>query len=249
MHSYLSSIVLPLLLLQANSPRQQDTQLAEYSETSGRPQISPIAVIRHGKLIDPILYREPGNDAKALPFLRLNYATGAKFSVYHSGQFLGAVQLASRSDGCYSDFIQGVEPIGKLHTEHLSDALATSREIVGSQPRHTRNATQSERTAFIEASRLLVSAAYPSVTPKTRYKVKKLSWTTASTSGSPLLTGSISFAKAKNEFWLFAIFESYDSKWHPAISEIHRIMDLEDRKDAVEENYLDQLDIDGDGVD
>jgi hypothetical protein len=249
MYSTLLAIVLILLSSQTNVPKEQDTQLAEYSYDSDGTQVAPIAIIRRGKLLDPILYREPENDAKVLPFLNLHYAKGSKFSVYKTGQRLGSVQLAGQTGGCYSDFTQRAKPVEKLVVEAPFYSLAISKDIVGSHTHLKRDPTKDEQSAFIEASRALISTAYSSVTSKTRSKVHKVIWTTGSTSGSPLLLGSISFIKEKNELWLFAILEQTDSKWRPAISEIHRIHDLEDRKDAIEENYLDQLDIDGDGID
>ena len=45
------------------------------------------------------------------------------------------------------------------------------------------------------------------------------------------------------------ILEQRDGEWQPAITKVHKVKDLEDRTDAQQEEYLDQLDIDGDGVD
>lgn len=63
------------------------------------------------------------------------------------------------------------------------------------------------------------------------------------------LIGSITFREKSAVHNLFLVAEYKGEQWDLAISSYHVSKDPEDGTDNVEENFIDQLDLDADGVD
>ena len=169
--------------------------------------------------------------------------------IWQSGQARGKLRLGGLQPGCDSDYTFHATPIGKTSFDKSQGAIASSQDIGPVHPNYRESATEAERAIFARVSQKALAKSHPSITPKTATKTHHLASTRTSSTGNPLLVGSISFLQQRIEYWLFVILEQQGGEWHPAITKIHKVKDLEDRTDAQQEEYLDQLDIDGDGID
>jgi len=239
-----------LLALPQNAVvRQKTIQLAEISVSSKSLTVTPIAMIRSNKLVRPLVYVSPEKDAAVEKFIRQNYQAGINLEVRQSGERRGHILLGDIQPGCYSDFNFSAKSAGDLSFDRSKSALAVTQDIGSAHSDFQRSATQEETAHFAQTSRNALSALFPAINPKTRFKVRHLVATRAKAEANPLLLGSISFYRNEKEYWLFAIVEQVGNDWKPALTEVHRMKDREGRTDAVEESFLDQLDIDGDGVD
>ena len=238
-------LTLPLHTV-AQSP---DVQLAMFSIDTGSPVITPLAIVRDGKLIEPVIYSS--NDEKVADlFIRHHYPNGIKFEVRQAGENMGSVRIDHFNNGCELDFNFAVTPLtGTKLKRKIRQGLALSGEVSPAHPSFQRLANMDERKALVDLSRKYLTSHGHKITLKARIQIHDVVATKASASGWPLLVGSISFTQDKVEYWLFAILEEHAGEWGMGIAEVHPIQDLEDRKDAEQENFLDQLDINRDGVD
>jgi len=232
----------------SSSVAEHDVQLAAVTSDSKNFFLTPIAIMRNGKLLKPVLYQR-ANQQAIDRFVRLHYAQGTTMFLWQSGQARGKLRLGGLEPNCDSATTFHVTPIGETSFDKSRGAIALSQDIGPGHPNYVESATEGERALFARVSQKALSESHTSITPKTPMKIHHLIRTRASATGSPLLVGSISFLQKKTEYWLFVILEQRDGEWRAAITKVHTVKDLEDRTDAQEEEYLDQLDIDGDGID
>lgn len=93
-----------------------------------------------------------------------------------------------------------------------------------------------------------MSAKFPTVRTRTPFSIHHLTTTRAQADGNQFLIGSISFLRDGSDYWLFEVLKQTTSGWSPVIEHLQRSRDA-NRKDAIEEFFVDQLDMDGDGID
>lgn len=239
-----------LLTLPLHAVEQSpDVQLAMFSIDAGSPVITPLAIVRDGKLIEPVIYTS-SDEKVADRFIGRHYPNGTKLEVHQAGEALGSVRIDHFNNGCELDFNFAVAPLaGTKLKRKIRQGLALSREVSPAHHSFQRLANMDERKALVDLSRKYLTSHGHKITLKAQVQIHDVVATKASASGRPLLVGSISFTQNKIEYWLFLILEQHAGEWWTEVAEIHPIQDLEDRKDAEQEDFLDQLDINGDGVD
>jgi hypothetical protein len=211
--------------------------------------ITPIVILRSGRLVEPVLYTRAGDDNVVDRFVRLHYADGTRFDVRQAGEAKGSVRIDHFEPGCDAEFAFVVKPLSATALDNKRPGLAFNGQLGPVHPNFQMRANMDEHSAFIDQNRKYLAIYGHTITDHASIKVHDLVATKTSSSGHPLLVGSISFTQNKTEYWLFSIIEENAGEWRTAIAEVHTIKDLEDYKDAQEENFLDQLDVDGDGVD
>jgi hypothetical protein len=245
----LSWIAVLLVLPLHAADNRIDVQLAMFSFDNNSPVITPIAILRNGKLIEPVIYTS--SDEKISDrFIRRHYPNGTNFEIRQAGETKGSVRIDHFEQGCDLEFSFVVKPLPETKLGRKGKGgLALSSPSGPAHPSFQRLANMDERKAFIDQGRKYLSSHGHSLRSTAKFKIHDLISTKTSAPGQPLLVGSISFTQDKVEYWLFAILEEHAGQWSTGIAEIHPIQDLEDYKDAQEEGFLDQLDIDADGTD
>lgn len=136
--------------------------IAALSRESGSLVLSPIAIVRDGKLFDALLGSDPEDDRAISRLLRLHYPTGKIYEVKRAGETLGEVRLGKLHPGCYSDFSLHVQPIGKLELDEHENALASS--VVLGQA-HTNFSGRQRPKSVLSLSRLARLLCRPNFPP------------------------------------------------------------------------------------
>jgi hypothetical protein len=240
------------LLLNALAKGHEIEVAAVFSE-SGHFYVSPVAVLRDKRLSNPVLYQHSHSEAENEQFVKrfigLHYARNSKFFISQSGQALGEMRLGELQVGCDSDYNFDAKPTGPFRFDNSRGAIALSDDIGKPHADFRTQSAASERSQFALMSQQSLSKSHPSVTAKTRWVIHHLIGTKVAENGGRLLVGSISFLQKRREYWMFVVLEQHGQTWLPGVAEVHVIDDLEDRTDAQQEEFFDQLDVDGDGTD
>jgi len=244
-----SSLALLAIFLVPASPvtPANEVQLAHYFVDAHGKYIIPIAIIRNGNLVEPVIYTEPENDKAADRFIRLHYANSSQFQIWQFGQNKGTAVVTGLDNGCNVEF--KARPLGIMAVDKSSAAFALSENLSTSHVRYDRSPLDEERASFKEESQRNLARSYPAITSKTRYTIHNSIVTKSRGDGPALLVGSISFIRGGTDYWVFTILERDGQGWKALISQLHRMSDLEYRTDAHYEDFLGQIDINGDGID
>jgi hypothetical protein len=238
-------LALPLHAVEQSS----DVQLAMLSFEEKPAVLVPMAILRDGKLIEPVIYAQSANEQVNNRFIDRHYAIRSKFEIRQAGEAKGRVQIDHFKGGCHLAYDFVVNPTAATSWDRQHTGIAMSNSVGVPHPSFQRPTNFSERTAFIDRSRHILSSRGHKLKPNDPYTIDQLIATKAGVSGNQLLVGSISFRQDNTEYWMFEILEDVAGNWWTRIAEIHPVHDLDDYKDMKEESLVDQLDIDGDGID
>lgn len=168
------------------------------------------------------------------------------YRVFSGGQDLGSVTIVSPIElTCYSDSAS-VQVPQHFRIGQGQYALATDIEV---KPHASwrRSATPSEKSEILK---LAQSSFVANGVPRSaKLVVDEVAFTKTSSAGPDLLIASVSVEEANAIHRLFLIAEREGASYRTNLSQYHRTSDVADGKDDNPIGFVDQIDLDGDGID
>ena len=249
------SIALYTSLVRSPTPTQQRVLFAVWAAQKGKkpdaPLLDPIVIVEGSELRKLQEYdygKQKESDEAFERFEKIYFRQGQEYPLFFGGGKLGTVVVDKAAGiSCVSRaaIVRTTVPV-----PNGQDALAaTTVQGLGLHANWRQPATTAQRSAFLElAADFLSKRASISVTPPA-IAVKNLRSTKLGVGRPDALIGSITFKEKSAAHNLFLVAVQRDAQWDIAISSYHFTKDVEDYTDDVEENFVDQLDLDNDGVD
>lgn len=200
---------------------------------------------------EPAEGTNPDSDENAASAFYANryFHPGARFRLFHGGAAAGTAEVSGVVDfQCDSRAGQArLESKVKLNKD--SFALATNGTQVKTHPDYQRPATPTEQTEALVYARQLYSQQGVLIPPTSPIEIKRLVHTEVDGSRRGLLIGSFYVQADSGGHQLFAVLAREGNSWEIQFSRYNKMSDLEDALDSQSEVFVDQLDLDGDGVD
>ncbi len=231
-------------LLLAYWPPEEDVETAENrsDQTYSKAFIDTIAILDGSQLIDPWGRTSdvPGQVNKWMPHFDKNFfPVGRLYDVYEGGEKVDTASVV-RPEPISCD---GLSAIVKLTTSGPA-----RKALAGGHPRDThpdwrRPATPEQKVAFL---RLTQDALEPSGVVSNQVRVQNLAVTRLDERLPPLLIGDA--AGGSHRVFLIAEPDSTGTGYKQGIAAVHDVGEEGSNTDQREE-FLDQLDVTGDGVD
>ena len=192
---------------------QSDIQLAAVYSDSKDFHLTPIAMMRNGKLLNPVLYQR-ANQQTIDRFVRLHYAQGTTMFIWQSGQARGKLRLGVLQPGCDSDYTFHATPIGETSFDKSQGAIASSQDIGAVHPNYRESSTEEERAVFARVSQKALSKSHPSITPKTPVKIHHLNHDESQHHWKSVARGIYQFPTAQNR--VLAFRDTRATRWRVA---------------------------------
>ncbi len=177
------------------------------------------------------------------------YKLGASYSVFAGGEQSGQAIVKKIAPLQCNSSAAIVAANTSMHFSDTTMALATNAAAIQSHPNRQRDPMPQERLqairlAMIEFRKHGVSQALAS-----EVKLERLIATQIDRDGREILSGSLTIKANKAEHRVFLVIGIARDSATTELVEYHRTTDLEDGKDSLGLRFVDQLDLDGDGVD
>lgn len=174
---------------------------------------------------------------------------GARFKLFHGGAPAGAAVVSGVVDLQCDSRAGQARLESKLKFKKDSFALATNGDQVKTHPDHQRPASSTEQSEALIYARQFYVEQGVQIPPSSQIEVKRLVYTEVDGSNMGVLVGTFYLQKNSAGHQLFAILGKEGSTWKIQFSRYNKISDLEDFEDTQSEIFVDQLDLDGDGLD
>jgi hypothetical protein len=206
-----------------------------------------LALYDKGKFVDPV---GDGDSSKEKPFAEKYFQTGRRYRLLFGGGETGSVTVQSSSEGCNTIHSKvNVEGAGKLGGKIY--ALATDSETLGKKPSVRRALTAAERAAVMTLVKNIYRQHGTSNALMRLLQVGNLTATDLDGDGQFEVVGDFriesnpnSNTGARRDLFLIAAPSGAGFKAELANFQAYRKVDDFGRG----ESFVDQLDIDGDGV-
>jgi len=196
-----------------------------------------------GELIMIEIFRPPGRRNSEAP-----YKMGASHALFMGGEHAGQVVVRKAAPlQCNSS--AGIVAANAIRFSDNTMALATNARGIQSHPNRQRDPSPHER---LQAIRLAMTEFRKHGIPQSlasEVKLERLIATQIDRDGREILSGSLTIKTNKAEHRVFLIVGIVSDNATTELVDYHRTTDLEDGKDSLGLRFVDQLDLDGDGVD
>lgn len=226
-------------------PQKLKTVVGVVSST-GDPELSMdvVVMVEHGKLQPP--YAEDKEDAQAL-FAKEYFSTGRKYRLTFGGGDAGTATIRKWDKGCNNIHAT----VAATTTARLTDkvmGLVTNSETLGSGQSARRALTPAERKSVMLMVKQIYSAKGAPAATLPRMTTTNLTATDLDRDGKFELVGSFVIATAKQfRRDLFLIAEPQGAGYKAALVDYQAYkLPPEGFDSAI--NFVDQLDLDGDGI-
>jgi hypothetical protein len=248
------SLVPPGSQLNSQTPPQQRILFAVWAAQKGKqpdtPLLDPIVILEGSELRKLPEYdydKQKESDEASDRFEKTYFGPGQEYPLLFGGSKLG-VLVVDKAVGisCVS---QTASVRTTVPVPNGQKALAaTSLQGIGLHANWRKPPTPEQQSSFLKVAsdflthQRVASAAAPAI------KVRNLRATRLGEKGSEALVGSVSLLDESGVHNLFLLVEQKSQDWEIGIAAQHDA-NSEDSPSDVEENFLDQLDLDSDGID
>jgi hypothetical protein len=222
---------------------------AEKGAVPDAPILEPVVILEGSQFKEPLNHDKMRElEGMSSEFEKTYFRPGQEYPMLFGGSENGTIvveQPAVISCGSLTATVKTSAPIPNGQTA----LAATSVEGLGIHANWRRLSTSAERSAFLElAARFLRKLGLASV-QAAAIKVNNLRATKLGSQGPDAIIGGVTFKGQTEIHHLFLVAVRKDAQFDVAVSSYHLTKDIEDSVDNVEENFVDQLDFDNDGVD
>lgn len=223
----------------------------ENSDPYGALLIEPVVIIDRGRFIQPIGFDVEEDNVKYQQFISNYYKKGTSYPILFGGSKLGTVIIDEQIDaGCSS--IAKVQLKTSINVEGETRVLATTSHSTRVRKSFRRGADQSEKSAML----LLAEKIYQEKgIPKDQLKnisIVSLDAIDFNGDGKAELAGSFTIGEEVTQnrpvlFRLFIVAERQNTTYKASLSLYNEAP--ESGTDIWQELFVDQIDLDGDGID
>jgi hypothetical protein len=254
------AIVAFVLHLGATAPRPQSVPtrkmlFAVWPGQKGKqpdsPIIDPVAVITQSGFEEPLNYgKAEGKEAEAMydSFEKTYLPSGQKYPLLFGGSQIGIVEIQAAVGISCESLTATVKQSAPIPNAQRALAI-TSVQGLGLHTNWRQANTSEQRSEFLNAAAsYLAKQGVTGVLPSA-IKLRNLRLTKLRADGPNALVGSITVKNETTAHNLFLVIEQEGTTWRVAMASYHIAKDLADYVDVVEEDFVDQLDLEGDGVD
>lgn len=219
---------------------------AQKGKTPDTPLLDPIVLLNGTRFQSPP--EEADSDAVWSQFEKAYYERGQKYPMLIDGSAEGeATVQESTSISCVS-LMAKVSLSQPLPEDHMRIA-STSLKGLGIHPDRDHVVTNRDRSAFVEVAATYLKQMGVSNLPASQIKIDDLFSVSLSTDSPNALIGSVT-ARQKNAIHhLFLLAVEADQKYVADFASYHMATDVLDHTDDVDEDFVEHLDLDGDGFD
>lgn len=215
------------------------------------PILDSIVLLEGSNFKNPMNYlNEEQSRAQASydAFVKDYLQPGQKYRMLFGGSGRGTITVGEPAGiTCESLSATIKAPVPSVNGQRA--LAASSIEEFGLHPNWRTPATTEQRAEFLKlAADLLAKHGRPNVGPGL-IKVDNLRATKLGIKRADALIGSISVKEKSAIHNLFLVAEQQDAQWRVILSTYHVGQDVEDGTDIVVESFVDQLDLDNDGID
>lgn len=263
-----SAIILVLLLITADALPQQPRSsapspdskadhsttlfaiLPSYESGESLPVLDPVVILKSGRLLPPPEYNyghQKESDALYDRFDKRFYSAGKRYDLLVGGSEQGTVTVVKPANlGCVS-LVATVKPVPALSRKQMA-LSPSSLTGIRLHPNWRTSVTEEQRSSIIRVAADYLKQKGVHVSATT-VKLTNIVATKLEASGTDALIATISVKRPKIVHNLFIVASYSDGRYTPMLISPHVTKDVEDYTDNVDESLVDQLDIDGDGVD
>jgi hypothetical protein len=206
--------------------------------------IEPIVIFNRGTFVKPPIDDEAGSKT----FVNEYFKAGRKYRLLSGGGEAGTATVVKYEEpGCVG-LVAEASVQTQVRLGGQVQALATSSETLGNRPPSRRAPTDLERLLAREQARAAFSKAGLGAQLTNNMEIVNLTATDLDGDGKFELIGSFKIdrntRRAADSYNLFIIFEPENDIIKPALTWLHH----GGEGDFAERHFVDQVDIDGDGV-
>ena len=216
------------------------------------PILDPIVIVDGEKFRNPMAYLQENDRAKAQAeadsFSKAYLVAGRKYSMLFGGGNKGLITVAEEMGiSCENLTATLVPPVPSANGQK---ALAvTSTNGIGLHENWRKSPSPEQQAAFLKlAAESLMQKGIRAISPTT-IRLRNLRATRLGPDRPVTLIGSVTFMEKEAAHNLLLAAEQTDDRWSVTLSSYHVSTDLEDSVDDVQEDFVDQLDLNGKGMD
>jgi hypothetical protein len=174
---------------------------------------------------------------------------GARLNLYSGGAAMGEIAIVG-TENYQCDSRVGKASFSRgSQLKGISYALATNASEIKTHPDHQRPPTEDEKAEALAVVRNIYLGQGVAEAALSHMEIHSLVETQVDHSGERVLIGSFFVGSKEADYQLFVILAGPTTQLHTQFIRYNKISDVEDQKDSEEETFVDQLDLDGDGID
>jgi len=210
--------------------------------------IDPLVVIEGPALKKPPAFEfQNADDPKFVEFEKNYYRAGQTYPLLTGGSARGTLTVEKPVGVSCSSMTAAVE-LPVVIPEHEMALAITSSGGLGLHANWRRHATPEERAAFLKLAAGYLQQNGVAETPVATMEIESLYWTKLHAGGLDSLIGDLKFKNATGIHYVFLVATKTGGDYGVALASHHVARD-EDDADVTTESFVDQLDLDNDGVD
>lgn len=216
------------------------------------PILDPIAIFNGSaltKLPEEDYDKGEPSDEEIDRFNKTYYTPGKQYPLFFGGSELGSATVVEPTGlGCVS-FAATVRT--SVPVPNGQYALAKTELAGGGLHANWREKTSTEQeTAFLKAAADFLTSKGVKGATAAALRIKNLRATRLGEKRPTALVGTIAvYRDATTDHDLFLVLEQKQTSWDVLVASDHASSDLEDHTDEINENFLDQIDLAGEGTD
>jgi hypothetical protein len=223
---------------------------AEKGKEPPSPTIDPLVVIEGAALKKPLEYsydNQKESDAKFGEFEKSYYRPGRTYPLLMGGSAAGVLTVEKPIYfSCSSNMAAVKLPV--VIPEHEMALAATSSQGLGLHAKWRRHATPEQRAVFLKLAAIYLQQDGVAEAPIPAMKIDSLDATKWRADGPDSLIGNLTLKNASGIHHVFLVATKTGDNYSMALTSHHVARD-EDDASMTEESFVDQLDLDNDGVD
>jgi len=211
------------------------------------PILDPVALVTASGFDEPLKYGSAeGKEAEAIydTFEKAYLNSGQKYPLLFGGSEIGGGRRRGSGRNKLRIINCDRKTIGSA-----SQRAATSIQGLRLHTNWRQPNTTGQRSEFLNAAAAYLTKKGVTGVLPSAIKLRNLRLTKVRLDGPNALVGSITFKDSTTKRNLFLVLEQGETNWDVDMASYHVTKDLEDYVDEAEEDFVDQLDLDSDGVD
>ena len=215
------------------------------------PILDPVALVTASGFDEPLKNGSAeGKEAEAIydTFEKAYLNSGQKYPLLFGGSEIGAVDVEAAVGISCESLTATVRPSVPLPNAQRALA-ATSIQGLRLRTNWRQPNTTGQRSEFLNAAAAYLTKKGVTGVLPSAIKLRNLRLTKVRLDGPNALVGSITFKDSTTKRNLFLVLEQGETNSDVDMASYHVTKDLEDYVNEAEEDFVDQLDLDSDGVD
>jgi hypothetical protein len=224
---------------------------AEKGKTPDTPLLDPIVLLNGKRFQKPPEYnydKQKDSDAVYAKFDQKYYSRSRRYPLFIHGSAQGNVTVEEPTNITCVSQMASVKISQPLPEDHMRLA-ATSVVGLGIHQDRDRAVTDKDRSAFARVAAAVVKQKTGINLPPSRVKIEHLYSVSLSPNSANALIGSVTARHRSAIHHLLLLAVKGDQGYVSELSSYHVAKDLIDHTDDVDEDFVEHLDLDNDGID